>query len=730
MGNKKSNRRSTTKVKIGNKQLQFFILKLMSRNQDKHFNISQILGKIKVKNSIDSVAHAVEMLKGRGLILSAKDGSVYWNPNNSATETQDVMPSSVYTGKVDMTRSGAAYIILEDMEQDVYIPARQTGTAMHGDIVKIEIPRKSGRRKPEGKIISVVKRAITHVIGTLKIYKQYAIVHPILEGKFPEVFIHPKDIEPAKDGQYVLAEITEWGMSQNKDIWGKVEKVLHKMNQNDVAMQSILLSNGFPLEFPDHVLKQAEAIDGTITPEIISQRRDFREILTFTIDPATAKDFDDAISYRVLENGNTEVGVHIADVTQYLKENSALDKEAYERSTSVYLVDRVIPMLPERLSNDLCSLNPNEDKCTFSAVFEFDEKYKIVSEWFGRTLIHSARRFSYEEAQERLESGEGDLVDELRKINAIAHKLRKDRMKKGSINFDSDEVQFELDENNKPIGVYVKERKDAHLLVEDFMLLANKAVATFLFKKAKPEVPAVYRTHDLPDLDRLADFSAFAKELGYNIKLDNPDKIAQSLNQLTEASREDESLKMLLPLAIRTMAKAEYTTENIGHYGLAFDYYTHFTSPIRRYSDVLVHRILFENLEGIMRRDKDLLEAKCKHISRQERKAMDCERESIKYKQVEYMVDKVGQIFHGVISGMIEKGIFVEVVESKAEGMIPFSRLGDSFVMETTRLKAVSKRTGEELKMGSKVLIRLDDADLDSRLLEFTLMEMDKSQEG
>lgn len=729
MANKKSNRRSTTKVKIGNKQLQFFILKLLSRNQDKHYTIQNILAKIKVKNSIDSVAHAIEVLKGRGLVLSSKNGSLYWNPNNSFAETQDVMPSSVYTGKVDMTRSGAAYIILEDMEQDVYVHARNTGTAMHGDIVKINIPRNSGRRKPEGKIIEVVKRAITHVIGTLKIYKKYAVVHPILEGKFPEVFIHPNDIGDVKDGQYVLAEITEWGQSQNKDIWGKVEKVLHKMNQNDVAMQSILLSNGFPLEFPDHVIKQAEAIDGTITDEMISMRRDMREVLTFTIDPATAKDFDDAISYQILENGNTEVGVHIADVTQYLKENSALDKEAYERSTSVYLVDRVIPMLPERLSNDLCSLNPHEDKCTFSAIFEFDDKHKIVSEWFGRTLIHSARRFTYEDAQERLESGEGDLAAELRKVNEIAYKLRRDRRKKGSINFDSDEVRFELDENNKPIGVYVKERKDAHLLVEDFMLLANKAVATFMFKKAKPEVPAVYRTHDLPDLDRLADFSAFARELGYNIKLDNPDKIAQSLNELTEASREDESLKMLLPLAIRTMAKAEYTTENIGHYGLAFDYYTHFTSPIRRYSDVLVHRILFENLEGIMRRDKELLEAKCKHISRQERKAMNSERDSIKYKQVEYMMDKVGQVFHGVISGMIEKGIFVEVIESKAEGMIPFSRLGDSFVMEPTRLKAVSKRTGEELKMGSKVLIRLDDADLDARLLEFTLIELDKGQD-
>lgn len=723
MSRKKHKRGRSTKVKVGTKQLQFYILKLMSRNQEKKYSLKHLLTKIKVKNSIDSVASAIDKLKHRGLVLEAADGSVYWNPNNSYEDTQDVMPSSVYLGRVDMTRSGSAYIILENMEEDVYVPGKHLKTAMNGDTVQIEIPRASGRRRPEGRVIKVVKRSVTHIIGTLKIYKQYAIVHPVLEGKFPEVAIKKEDIGPAEDGQYVLAEITDWGQSQNKAIWGKVEKVLDQLNRGDVAMQSILITNGFDLEFPEEVIRQAEAIDGTITPQMVSERRDMRDILTFTIDPATAKDFDDAISMRVLEGGLTEVGVHIADVTQYLTEGTALDKEAFERSTSVYLVDRVIPMLPERLSNDLCSLNPHEDKCTFSAIFTFDHKFNIVEEWFGRTLIHSDRRFTYEEAQERLESGEGDLAKELRMTNAIASRIRKDRFKKGAINFDSEEVRFKLDEDNKPIGVYTKERKEANLLVEDFMLLANKSVASYLYKKAKPEVPSVYRVHDLPDLDRLADFGLFARELGYQIKLDNPDKIARSLNELTKASREDESLKMLLPLAIRTMAKAEYTTENIGHYGLAFDYYTHFTSPIRRYSDVLVHRVLFENLETIKRRDKEKLEAKCKHISKQERKAMDAERESIKYKQVEFMLDKVGQTFHGVISGMIEKGIFVEVIESKAEGLIPFNRLSNNYVMNESRLKAVSKLDGSELKMGSNVLIRLDEADLDARLLEFTLLE-------
>ncbi len=722
--NKKRRRRRSTSVKVGTKQLQFFILKLLSKHQDKQYSLRQIQSKIKVKNSIDSVASAVEKLKSRGLLLEARDGKVYWDPTNTFEDTQDVMPSTVYEGRVDMTRSGSAYIILEDMEQDVYIPKKYTINAMDGDWVKIAIPRASGRRKPEGKIIEIVKRSVTHIIGKLHIYPNFAEVFPAMNNNFPSIFVHHDHMNDAENEQYVLVKITDWGSGQNKTIWGEVSQVLHKMNKNDIAMQSILLNNGFDLEFPEEVIKQAEIIDGNITPQEVSLRRDLRDVLTFTIDPTTAKDFDDAISFQILENGFVEIGVHIADVTHFLKENSALDKEAFRRSTSVYLVDRVIPMLPERLSNDLCSLNPNEDKYTFSAIFTFDHKFKIASEWFGKTIIHSKRRFTYEEAQERLESGEGDLAKELRHVNAIAAKIRKERLKKGAINFESDEVKFELDEDNKPIGVIVKERKDAHLLVEDFMLLANQSVATYLFKKAKPEVPSVYRVHDLPDLDKLADFALFARGLGYNIKLDHPDNIAKSLNTLTKAAQKDESLKMLLPLAIRTMAKAEYSTENIGHYGLAFDYYTHFTSPIRRYSDVLVHRVLFENLNDVLRRDKDRLELKCKHISNQERKAMNSERESIKYKQVEYMMDKIGQEFHGVISGMIDKGIFVEVVESKAEGLIPFDHLGSGFVLDNSRLKAVSSVTGEELKMGSKVIIRLDEADLDSRLLEFTLIEM------
>ncbi|MFM2394803.1 MAG: hypothetical protein RLZZ546_2785, partial [Bacteroidota bacterium] len=568
--------------------------------------------------------------------------------------------------------------------------------------------------------IEVVSRSLTHVLGKLKIFNHYGIVFPEPGTRFPEVLVKKDDLNGAEDNQRVVVNIISWGNNQNKAIWGKVNSILENVSDHEISMQSILLSSGFNAEYPEEVLKEVEKIDGSISKEEIKKRKDFRKVLTFTIDPETAKDFDDAISYQVLKNGNIEIGVHIADVTHYLKENTALDKEAYQRSTSVYLVDRCVAMLPERLSNDLCSLNPNEDKLTFSAVFEFDEKFKIINEWFGKTIIHSARRFTYEEAQERLESGKGDLAPQLKKINEIALKLRKDKFKNGAINFESDEVKFDLDENNKPIGLIVKVRKDAHMLIEDFMLLANKSVAKFIAKKAKPEIPFVYRIHDMPDPTKLADFALFAKELGVNMKLDSPINISRSFSELALAIEKDSSLKILNPLAIRTMAKAEYNPKNIGHYGLAFDYYTHFTSPIRRYSDVLVHRILFDNLnEQISRVDLDKLAMKCKHVSRQEIKASEAERDSIKYKQVEYMASKVGQEFMAQVTGMIERGIFVELPDSKAEGLIPFSSFGEHYILDENRMRATARRIKHTIKMGDMIKVKLIDADIENKKLEF-----------
>lgn len=698
-------------------------LNLFAAHPNKKYNARQVIEKLKISNSKDSVLHALKALARKSFLVVHKDDFFQWNKENSSLAVKSDN-CDYFTGRVDLTRTGDAYIIVDGLENDIFVPERHTGNAMHRDIVKVEVPRRAGRRRPEGKIIEIITRSLTHVLGTLRVFHHYSLVFPDAASRFPEVLIKSSDLLDAKDGDKVVAKITSWGNSQNKAIWGEVTSVLHEVDDNEVAMQSILLSAGFNLDFPEHVIRESEAIDGTITRKDLQERRDFRNILTFTIDPETAKDFDDAISYQVLENGEIEIGVHIADVTHFLKENSALDKEAYDRATSVYLVDRVLPMLPEKLSNDLCSLNPNEDKFTFSAVFTFNEKYKITTEWFGKTLIHSDRRFSYEEAQERLETGEGDHAEVLQKINAIAYKLRKERFRHGAINFESEEVRFVLDENKKPISMMVKERKDAHMLIEDFMLLANRSVAKFIAKKSMPEIPFVYRVHDLPDPGKLVDFALFAKEMGYSMKIDNPKNIAASFNDLAKKIQEEAALRILSPLAIRTMAKAEYSTKNIGHYGLAFEYYTHFTSPIRRYSDVLAHRILFQNLsDTIYRVDLESLAQKCKHISRQEVKAAEAERESVKYKQVEYMMGHLGDIFDAQISGMIEKGFFVELPDSKAEGLIPFSTFKGHYKVDASKLRAVSTHTGHEFRMGDMVKVKLLDADLSTRRLEFELLE-------
>jgi ribonuclease R len=447
-----------------------------------------------------------------------------------------------------------------------------------------------------------------------------------------------------------------------------------------------------------------------------------------TIDPSDAKDFDDALSIRQLENGDWEVGVHIADVTHYLLPDTALDKEAYWRSTSVYLVDRCCPMLPENLSNGVCSLRPNEDKLTFSAVFTFDDTFKLKKEWFGKTVTHSNRRFSYEEAQQVLETGEGDMSNELNVLNQIALKLRKARFRKGAINFETEEVRFKLDENGVPLEVYIKERKDSNMLIEDFMLLANKEVATYIAKKEAIEIPFVYRIHDTPDPSKLADFASFARELGINLILDTPKNIAKSLNDLMKQSEKNDALKLLTPLAIRCMAKAEYSTNNIGHYGLAFEKYGRFTSPIRRYSDVLAHRILADNLEKkkTIRVNKELLEARCNRISKQERKAAEAERESVKYKQVEFIKNHIGEEFDGIISGMMDRGIFIELKGLKCEGMVPFNEMAEPFQVEPSRLKAKGVISGQILRPGDTVRVRVLRADLDKRQIELQWVPIEK----
>ena len=713
-------RRKTSKSfnrhkQLSQAQLAKSILRLLSDKTSKSYSIKQIKEKLAVENSVDSIQYAIDKLLDQSQLVRIGEYKYQWNRRNDLEMTSRARPKSIFTGTVDMIRSGAIYVVNSESEEDIYVPERYTKGAMNGDTVKVEVAQIRSKRRPEGKVVEILKRNLSQIIGELKIFSKYGVVTPLAQHHAPEVIVSLDELHGAKHNDKVLVEITKWSVTRHKAIFGVVRKVLQEMDENDIAMESILLSNGFSPIYPDEVIGELAYIDHQIPEAEILKRRDFRPVLTFTIDPLTAKDFDDAISFQQLENGHIEIGVHIADVTHYLREGSALDKEAFERSTSVYLVDRVCPMLPEVLSNELCSLNPSEDKLCFSAVFTFDESKKIVNQWIGKTVIHSQRRFTYEEAQERLETGEGDLAEELRIVNTIAEHLREERFKNGSINFESEELQFVLDEKNKPIGVVVRERKAAHMLVEDFMLLANKAVAIFIAKKEQPEVPYVYRVHDLPDPGKLADFALFAKGLGHQMKIDTPTSIAKSFNDLADAAKKNPALKLLEPLAIRTMAKAEYSTNNIGHYGLGFEYYTHFTSPIRRYSDVLVHRILEKNLKSTFRTDKETLEEMCKHISKQERKANDAERDSVKYKQVEFLSDKIGQEFDGVISGMIDRGIFVELSIVKAEGLIAFDDLPDQYSITPGRLKAVSPYSNKELTMGTPIRVKLLGIDLANR---------------
>ena len=738
---KRSHKKNDKRLSTGN--LQKAILQLFLEHPDKRYSARHIIEKLGIENNKDSVHYALEQLQLDGRLVSndSWDKTPEKEPKELDSEKSEqaepkgainfVRPQregarqavarSAYEGVVDVTRSGAAYVVCEGLENDAYIPSKFLNGALHGDKVKVAVFQSRGRRKPDGEIIKILERATEHFIGTIHLSHKFGVVIPDRPG-VGEVYVELPDTMDAEDGMKVIVKITRWQSRTTRNLAGVVTTVLGEPGGSDMEMKSILINNGFNITFPPEVIEESEQISDEITQTEIAKRRDFRDITTFTIDPIDAKDFDDALSFQRLENGNIEVGIHIADVSHYLLPNTALDREAYLRSTSVYLVDRVCPMLPEKLSNGLCSLRPKEEKLTFSAVITLDEDAKIINRWFGKTIIFSDRRFSYEEAQEILETGEGDFAAELIELNKLAHKLRKKRFKNGAINFESDEVRFKLDEHGVPIEVYIKERKDSNMLVEDFMLLANREVAGFMMKKPAPEVPFIYRTHDLPDIEKLRNFALFALELGVKIDLTTPKAIAKSINELMKKAEKDESLKLLTPLAIRCMAKAEYTSNNIGHYGLAFENYSHFTSPIRRYSDVIAHRILEKNLKGVYREDKERLEEQCKHISKQERKAVDAERESIKYKQVEYIKSRVGETFDGLISGMLERGIFVALKESQCEGLISFERMGDRFDLDPSRLKAKGYRSGKVYKMGDAVRVKILGADLEKKQIEMQLV--------
>ena len=629
------------------------------------------------------------------------------------------------TGKVDMTSDGSAYIVSEDeFEEDIYVAPRKLRNALNGDIVKVYVYAKNKGRKKDGEVVEILQRAKMDFTGIVNLSDRFAFFIPDDRKMLHDIFIPIDSLKGAKDKDKAIARIVDWPEDAKNPI-GEITHVLGKQGENNAEMNAILADYGFPLAFPDEVEKQAEAIEETILAEEIAKRRDFRKILTFTIDPADAKDFDDAISFRKLDNGNIEVGVHIADVSHYVKQGTALDKEAFERGTSVYLVDRVIPMLPERLSNGLCSLRPNEDKLCFSAVFELDQEANVVEQWFGKTIIHSDTRFSYEDAQEILENKTGKHSEELLKLNELAYILRERKFKHGAISFESVEVKFNLDEYGKPLGVYAKERKDAHKLIEDYMLLANKKVAEFIAKKGKgkQKLTFVYRSHDSPKEDALLSFSQFALKFGYKIDISSGRETAKSLNFLMADVEGKKEQNVLTKLAIRSMAKAVYTTKKHSHYGLAFDYYTHFTSPIRRYPDVMVHRLLELYLAGGKSVSEDEYEKFSMHSSQMEKKAADAERASVKYKQAEFLQNNVGMEYIGIISGLTEWGMYVEIIENKCEGMIRLRDLNDDFyVLDEKNYCIIGQRRKKKYQLGDEVTIIVKKVDLAKRQIDFSLV--------
>ena len=625
-------------------------------------------------------------------------------------------------GKLDISRGGMGYVIVEGLDQDIVVRPNDFNHAFHGDMVKVQVSKDSGRgRRTEGKVTDVVERIRNTFIGNLQVSKNIAFFVPASEKPMPDFYVPVEKLNGAVNGDRVVVKLSKWNKSDKKPE-GEVVSILKAEDVNDMAMKEILIEAGFPLEFDQLVMDEAMKLSETITREELKKRKDYRDILTFTIDPVDAKDFDDALSIRNLDNGNYEIGVHIADVSHFVKPDSILDKSAYERATSVYLPDRVNPMLPEKISNELCSLRPNEDKYTFSVIFQVTNRGEIKHKWIGRTIIHSNHRYTYEDVQEIIETKDGLNHKAILLLDKLAKHYRQERFDNGAINFSSQEVRFTLDEKGKPTGIVIKESKDAHKLVEEFMLLANRTIAEYVsrIKSNKEPVPFPYRIHDTPDDEKLKPFAAFAKKFGYSFDIHDEAAVAQSFNNLLKDVSGKPEQHVLEQLGIRTMAKAIYTSKNIGHYGLGFEHYCHFTSPIRRYPDVMVHRILQECLDKELKIDKKM-EEKCKHCSDKERKAMEAERAGNKYKQVEFMQDYLGEEFDGIISGVAGFGFFVETVLHKCEGMVTVRDLSeyDEFKLDEADYALVGQRTGKKFRMGDAVKIKVVAANLDKRQLDY-----------
>jgi ribonuclease R len=628
-------------------------------------------------------------------------------------------------GKIDHVNPRMAFLIAEGREKDVIIKARDMNGAFHKDTVKVVVTKKNNDGREEGKVLEIIERNKIQFVGRIDKSIRYAFLIPDGRNIHTDFYIYNDKLGGAEHQDKVIVEVTKWPTGEEKKPEAKVIRVLGKAGENEAEIHSIMAEFDLPIEFSEAVLKESESISDEITKDEIGKRRDMRGVNTFTIDPADAKDFDDAISYKKLSNGNLEVGVHIADVTHYVQTGTVLEDEAYFRATSVYLVDRTVPMLPERLSNGLCSLRPNEDKLTFSAIFELDPNGKIQHEWFGRTIIHSDRRFSYEEAQAVIEAEMGDHAEELVTLNNIAKKLKAERFRQGAIAFESVEVSFILDENGKPLGVIPKARQDAHKLVEEYMLLANRKVAEFIAtkKKGDKKLTFVYRQHDYPDPEKLETFAMFAKRFGHDLQIDQK-SVSKSLNQLMAEIQGKPEQNVLESLAIRSMAKAKYTTKSSFHFGLAFQYYTHFTSPIRRYPDMMVHRLLQHYLDEGKSVKEEEYESKCLHSSEREKRASDSERASIKYKQVEFMASMEDKAFDGLITGVTEWGIFVEIVETKCEGMVRLVDLTDDYYeFDQKNYRIIGQKNKRMFTLGDSVTVAVKATDIDKRTIDLVFVD-------
>ncbi|MBT8325761.1 MAG: ribonuclease R [Winogradskyella sp.] len=725
--NRKKKKKSNNKIS----NLTNTILNILKKDRNQSFNYKQIAAKLGLNDasSRNQIIKKLKQLKVKGEIEEVDRGKY-----------KAIVNTEYHTGILDLSSKGSGYIISDEFEEDVFIASNNLNKALDGDEVEFYLYRRKHRGKREGEITNIIKRAKSEYVGTIQIHdkKNFAFVVTDSTKMYKDIFVPINNINKANDGDKVLVSLEDWPEKADSP-YGKVLQVLGKPGEHNTEIHSILAEYGLPHDFPPQVEDYANKLDTSITKQEIANRRDMRKDLTFTIDPKDAKDFDDALSFKVLDNGLYEIGIHIADVSHYVKPDTVLDDEAYERATSVYLVDRVVPMLPEVLSNNACSLRPNEEKYTFSAVFKINEKAEIKDQWFGRTVTYSDARFAYEEAQSIIETKSNNIPAEVSltgkaykttqsiteavlKLDELAKKMRSKRMRSGAISFDKVEVKFNLDENANPTGVFFKTSKDANKLIEEFMLLANKKVAEFIGKQ-NPKKTFIYRVHDEPDDSKLAALQNIVKRFGYQLNFKDRKSTAASLNGLLKEVEGKKEQNLVDTLTIRSMSKAEYTTQNIGHYGLAFDYYSHFTSPIRRYPDVMAHRLLQQYLDGGKSANEDVYEDKCKHSSNMEYLATKAERDSIKYMQIRFMQDHQDDEFLGVISGVTDWGIYVEIISNKCEGMVSVRDMKDDhYQFDETQYAMIGKNTKTMYQLGDEIVVKVKNTDLVKKHLDFFLI--------